>query len=367
MNCCCCCPPDNGDEQTTETLRSLTSSVTPFGPSPISQRGVLPNLVQIVSPDLFMRNERHEESLESGRGCRTTGHLPDPLYPSDPDSVCNAMTPVFRNGQIRWLNIIRAHSDHSPTASSPASSNNTTPPTFYTWDGTPFPVYSPTSLTTAQKQQYRKDWYKFIFPNFPNDFIIRGLKQLYDDKQPFANPAKPTVSEFESWNYEVLNLFRRMSGLPEATASQELVIMCQWTQERKTTNMWDAKYPGTFDSAYGRCLGGTNLHCGTTFKPSDIEDQKPYWNDYFCGFPCVKPHALSTLNQGTEAITVWYNGNASTAMSRNLRKQFEGAASGTNPSTGHSGPYLARPLVGLWVGRSKWAGSSFSPPSGFSY
>lgn len=132
---------------------------------------------------------------------------------------------------------------------------------------------------------------------------MRGLKQLYDATMPFVDEAHPTVREWELWNDKVLNHFRFLSGLPSCYPLQELYIMCAWTKERKTTNIWDSKYPGTFDSAYGPCLGGTNIHCGTTFKPSDVSDQYPYWNEVFVKYPKVVLPQPITLNQATEAVT----------------------------------------------------------------
>jgi hypothetical protein len=320
--------------------------------------------VQILAPDAYRRNEEHERALEGG-GCKPTRYPDDPLYPPHADSDCLAMTPVYRNGQKRWFEIIDAYSNHGPFG---PGNNASSPPVWHEWDGTTiFPAYSLNSLTPEEKIQYRKDWYKWVFPGFPNDFIIRGLKQLYDTVQPFQDESKPTVREFELWNDKVLNHFRYISGLPPAYMSQSLFIMCQWTFERKTTNIWDA-YGGTIDSAYGPCYlpPSGNLHCGTTFKPVYV-DQKPYNNEYYCNYPCGKDPPEVTLNQATEAITVWYNGNAFSAMSRNLRKLFEGSGTTGAVIGGHAGPYAGRSLYGLAVGRAKFAGSSFTPPSGYSY
>lgn len=342
-----------------------------LGPNPFSPYGVAPSFVQIVAPSLYSRNE--EDDLDVGTGCRVTGFPQDSLYPSDPRSDCLALTPVYRNGQKRWFELIDKYPNHGPYSMSGPDANNGTNldpdnPVWHEWDGvTIFPAYSPDTLTVSEKEQYRSDWYRWLFPGYPNDYIIRGLKQLYDQYQPFADELEPTPSEIEKWNDQVLNHFRRLSGLPPAVMSQELFIMCTWSLERKTTTIWDTDYPGTNDSAYGPCQGGTNLHCGTTFKPN-YEDQKPYWNYYNCNYPCAPDPQEITLNQGTEAILVWYNGNAMTAMSRNLRKLFEGCANGAVIS-GHAGPYAGRPLYGLAVGRSKWAGSNPYPvpPVGYSF
>lgn len=363
--CLCRCPSGN-DRKKSRVSPSVSVTLSSLlGPSPFSPFGVSPDFIQRLSPSFYALNEEYENN-DSG-GCQSTGYPPDLSYPSDPRSDCSALTPVYRGGQDQWFTIIDAYPTHGPQ-----NSDNNMNPTYGwpEWDGsTIFPAYSSNTLSTTDKQQYRVDWYKFLFPNYPNDFILRGLKQLYDSVLPFADDTQPTVSEMERWNLAVINHFRHLSGLPPATYLQELMIMCRWSRERKATTLWDTKYPGTFDSTYGPCVGGSNIHCGSTFKPSDIEDQKPYWNDYFCRYPCLPPHDLITLTQGSEAVTVWYNGNAMTAMSRNLRKLFESivTSGGVNPIGGHQGPYALRQYVGLSKDRSKWTGDVFSPPSGFSF
>lgn len=360
--CVCVCPPKNKGRSRNRGIPPHVTLTSLLGPSPFSPMGIESDFVQRVNPDLYELNNEYRARNEAG-GCSRTGYPPDPSYPTDPRSDPLAYTPMYRGGQSEWLSIIDAWDSHGPLD---AGNNASSPPVWYDWDGTVFPIYSPDTLTVAEKEQYRKDWYQFIFPNYPNDFIMRGLKQLYDSVQPFRDVSNPTVSEFELWNDKVLNLFRQMSGLPPATMSRELFIMNKWSKERKTTTMWDSEYPGTFDSAYGPCVGGTNLHCGSTFKPALQEEQAPYWNDYYYSYPCMPPHDLITLNQASEAITVWYNGNAFSAMSRNLRKLMEGAASGLE-ITGHAATFARRSLYGLNVGRAKWAGTLYNPPAGYSF
>lgn len=329
-------------------------------PGLISRNGIAPNAVILVDYQQYVQNEAHEREVTEGGGCKATGFPDDALYPSHPQSDCLAMTPVYRNGQQAFIDIINAYSDHSPDGL-PGT-------TWHEWDGTTiFPAYSLTSLSDADKVQYRKDWYMFLFPGFPDDFVIRGLKQLYDSNLPFADPSKPTVSEFENWNDKVLNHFRTLSGLPPAIMSRDLFKMCAWSRERKRTTIWDS-YTGTIDSAYGPCYlpPSGNLHCGTTFKPS-YGDQKPYDNTYFCGYPCSKDPPEVTLDQGSESITVWYNGNATLAMSRNLRKLFESVYITGSAIGGHAGTYARRSTYGLAVDRAKWAGDLFSPPTGYSF
>jgi len=362
MSDCCVCPEDDQRETVSTENRILSTTVSSRADlGLISRNGIVPNAIQILDYQQYLRNEEYEISLYSG-GPRP--YPPDPNYPSDPRSDIQALTPVYRNGQSRWLDLVDLHTNHGPAGA--------TGYVWYDWDGTVFPAYSSDTLTVAEKEQYRKDWYNYVWPGW-NDgnpvlsYGMRGLKQLYDEFQPFADETAPTVREIEIWNDQVLNLFRRISGMPPAVMKQELFIMANWTQERKTSTLWDEKYPGTFDSAYGGpCIGGINIHCGTTFKPTDIDDQAPYWNDYYANTKVGK-HPLITLNQASEGVTVWYNGNAMVAMSRNLHMLMRAATAGGMIS-GHGGPYLGGYWYGLLIGRAKWAGSSgWSLPPGYSY
>lgn len=367
---CCCCPEGNNEKSPKRprsrpglgpllSFNPLSSLIT--GPL-LTSRGISPDFIRIIDPSLSAANDEYEESLLSGS--RVKAYPEDPNYPTDPRSDPLAFTPMYRNGQSRWLDLIDLHSNHGPAGA--------TGYIWYDWDGTVFPAYSPTSLTPAEKEQYRKDWYNYVFPGWNNgspvlSYSMRGLKQLYDEFQPFADEAAPTVREIEIWNDQVLNLFRRISGMPPAVMKQELFIMCTWTQERKSTTLWDADYPGTFDSAYGGpCVGGSNIHCGTTFKPTQLDHQAPYWNDYYSNTKVGK-HPLITLNQASEGVTVWYNGNAMVAMSRNLHMLMRAASAG-GVIEGHGGPYLGAYWYGLLIGRAKWAGSSgWTLPPGYSY
>lgn len=320
-----------------------------------------PYFIQITNPYLFQYNEKEDEV-----GKKTVlGMDEDPDFPSDARSDPLAWTPMYRGGQNIVFDVqFDPYLFHGAGSESLSYAGGDW--SRLHWDGTTtFPLWVETSKTNAEKEQHRKDWYNFIFPD---DTLagMRGLKQLYDATMPFADEANPTVHEWELWNDKVINHFRMLSGLSAAYPSAELYIMCSWSKERKTTNLWDTKYPGTFDSAYGPCVGGSNLHCGTTFKPSDVNDQYPYWNEVFTKYPkVVLPGAIS-LTQATEAITVWYNGTAMTAMSRNIRNLVRSAKSGIKIG-GHAGPYAFRELYGLQIGRSKWAGNLQLPPNGYTY
>jgi len=327
--------------------------------------GIRPDVVQIVDPISYAREELYEEEL-SGGGGGAVGLPEDPLYPSDARSDSLAWTPMYRGNQNPVFDVqFDPYTYHGVGTESASYTDGT----WYDWDGvTTFPIWVPISATEAEKSAHRQAWFDFLFPGYDTgNFCIRGLKQLYELHNPFQDPYHPTVREWELWNDKVLNHFRFLSGLDIAIPTQELYIQCAWTKERKTTSLWDTKYPGTLDSAYGPCLGGSNIHCGATFVPSDPLDQLPYWNEVFVKYPRVAIPDLITTASATEAVNVWYNGTAMTAFSRNLRKLYDGSARLGVQIGGHGGPYAFRKNYGLYIGRSKWAGDFTNPPSGYTY
>jgi len=355
---CCCCPCDQGSGK--GKLTKFSTLTMMIGPTPFSPNGVSPYFIQIMNPELFKKNEHEEDGGSSTK----IGLDEDPNYPSDSRSDPLAWTPMYRGGQNAVFDAqLDPYMFHGAGSESLFYCQGGDWNNLY-WDGTTFPIWIQNTATEEEKAAHRAAWYEYLFPS--DGFCMRGLKQLYDANMPFKDEAHPTVHEWELWNDLVLNHFRFLSGLSPAYPSPELYIMCAWTRERKTTTMWDSKYPGTFDSAYGPCVGGTNLHCGTTFKPSDLDDQSPYWNEVFTKYPKVVVPPLITLNQGSEAVTVWYNGTAMTALSRNIRNLVRSARDGTQIG-GHAGPYCFRSLYGLAIGRSKWAGSLQQPPTGYTY
>lgn len=349
---CCCCPANSETSEKQGSLRSI------FGP-----RGIQPNVVQVLAPLLYQYNE--ELSLSSV-GRRNVGYPEDPNYPTDSRSDPFAWTPMYRGGQTIVYDVaFTPYSFHGVGSESESYTDGT----WYEWDGiTTFPIFCPDTYTEAQKIQYRKDWYDFVFPGFSTgNFCIRGLKQLYESVQPFQDESNPTVREWEIWNDVVFNHFRTLSGLNPVTPLQELYIRCKWSKERKTTSIWDS-YSGVLDSAYGPCIPGTNIHCGSTFTPSTVDEQVPYWNQLYVAYPkIVKPDLITSVAGETEAITVWYNGTAMTAFSRNLRKLFEATGTSGEQIGGHAGSYAFRPYYGLSIGRAKFTGVAQSSPPGFTY
>lgn len=349
---------------TNETSMSIPTDSTRSVPGLSSRDGIPPDVVQLVDPLSFAMEERYEESLASGGG-GAIGYPEDENYPSDARSDPLAWTPMYRGGQnIVFDAQFDPYMNHGPYTES-LSYIQGNDWSNIAWDGvSTFPIWIVSTASESEKAAHRAAWYDFIFPD--DGFGMRGLKELYDYHQPFADETKPTVREWELWNDKVLNHFRFLSGLDPAIPLQELYIMCAWTRERKSTDIWDSLYPGVLDSSYGPCLGGSNIHCGTTFKPTLLDEQAPYWNEFFYKYPKVIPPDLITLNQSSEAVTVWYNGTAMTSLSRNIRNLVRSAKDGIQIG-GHAGPYAFRENYGLAIGRSKWAGNLQQPPSGYTY
>jgi hypothetical protein len=319
----------------------------------------IPPGLGVTTPlELFRYNDEYEDQWVGSSTVR--GYPPDPSYPSDSRSVCEALTPKYRGGQNPLLSYLDIQSFHG------VNGNNTAGGVYYDWDGTTYKTpFIVDTADAAAKAAHRADWYNWLFPQTGgSNYVMRGLKQLYEANLPFADEYNPTVKEFEDWSLLVLNHFRTLMSLDPVTYDQSLFIQAQLSNERKTTSLWDS-YTGTLDSAYGPCIPGTNIHCGATFVPG-TSDQQPYWNDYNCNYPSVVPHdPFSHVSNESEAIGTFWNGNAMTAMSRVIRNLVNGGNTG-----GHAGPFLFRPNLGYAISgtysiRSKWTGTQQGPPSGF--
>ena len=327
----------------------------------LSPNGILPEVVQTYAPQLYqLNNDLSEDDVGSKK---VLGYPVDPSYPSDTRSEPLAMTPLYRGGQNDILIYLDRSSFHG------VNGNNTGGGVYYDWDGvTTKSVFIVNTATDTERAAFRSDWYNWLFPqDNGSNYVMRGLKQLYEEVLPFADEYNPTVKEFEDWNVFVINHFRMLLGLNAATPSQSLFIQATWSDERKDTSLWDG-YTGTYDSAYGPCLPpGANLHCGATFYPSTLSDQSPYWNLYNVRYPTIPPPALITpVGSTVEGIGTMWNGNAMTAMSRIIRNLVNGGT-----TSGHASPLLFRPSYGYSISnnagrfRSKWTGTNQLPPSGF--
>lgn len=135
------------------------------------------------------------------------------------------------------------------------------------WDGVT--TYDPSKMS-------REEFYKALFP-YPD--VVRGIREVYYEHQPFADPSNPTKAEVDEWHRICINHLRALVGYTSEEYQIEknhcLSARALWNDERKFTTMWDAKYPGKWGSAYGPCQGSENGHCGGSFVP-DKEDRTPY-------------------------------------------------------------------------------------------
>lgn len=146
-----------------------------------------------------------------------------------------------------------------------------------TWDGNPI---DPNSMT----KQELCDWLR---PSSP--YVVRGIRKLFYDIEPFADNANPTTEEINNWNLEVIRHFRRMLGVATPLAPDaRLYLEARWADERKHTTFWDAQYPAATNkenqpgSSFGVCflpngdpIDTAGGHCGEAFFP-DEPDRNQY-------------------------------------------------------------------------------------------
>eukprot|EP00992_Anisonema_acinus_P013113 TRINITY_DN8553_c0_g1_i1.p1 TRINITY_DN8553_c0_g1~~TRINITY_DN8553_c0_g1_i1.p1 ORF type:complete len:418 (+),score=95.93 TRINITY_DN8553_c0_g1_i1:56-1255(+) len=177
-----------------------------------------------------------------------------------------ADTTQFTPDQADWSTfyskpIAVGNTDHSPNGVFWLKDSD-----WATWDGT---IYRPNEM----------DHDSFKRAVCPRTDVIRGIREVFYEHNPFADVHNPTKGEVDEWHRIALNHLRALVGYtgPEHEAKKDhcMFIRALWGQERRFTTKWDDKYPGTFDSAYGPCVGGSNAHCGATFVP-DEADQAPY-------------------------------------------------------------------------------------------
>lgn len=139
------------------------------------------------------------------------------------------------------------------------------------WDGT---IYNPSEMT-------QEEFYKAIFP-YPD--VVRGLREVFYQHNPFKDIRNPTKAEVDEWHRIAINHVRALVGY---TASERqvqkdhcLFARALWSNQRMYTTMWDEAYPGNVGTAEGPCQNTTNAHCGASFIPN-ATDQAPYLPENF--------------------------------------------------------------------------------------
>lgn len=311
-------------------------------------KGLGPRYVQTFNPQLFRLNEIYLRNNPRSNKKTVTADF-------------SALTPVYNNGQKLMYDSHSLYSDHGPGADSLAQSNGT----WQSWDGTTRQTpYIINTATEAEKIAFRQTVFNFVFPNGP---VMRGLKQLYDNVQPFADRAKPQPSEIENWNLQVIRHFRDLLGInhPEGfNLDRQLFQTSKIANERKFTTTWDSRYPvdsatqwGTsaFDGSFGPCQGGSNAHCGWRFVPLTQADQAPYYNDN-------TTHPWDGWYAASEGLVGWY-GTQMNMMSALIYSLL-------SPVDGHVFPFFNKSRLGwsqidTYGVRLHWSGNTLNPPAGY--
>lgn len=215
------------------------------------------------------------------------------------------------------------------------------------WDGIPI---NPCTSTTKQLMA-------FIFPKPGGVHTMRGLRELFYQKNPFADNSNPTVREIEDWNIEVIRHFRRLLGFNQTTHpvfnDKCTYNRAAWAEERARSNHWTTKYPsGNLDGGSGPCTipFSSNAHCGAAFIPDDV-DQIPY--------KC--PADMNTcVGGGAEGVQ-----NINTDIPWSIKMgRIIGTFLNSDGIGAHTGPFIGRTCFGsAWymnggntVFRGKWSG-----------
>lgn len=213
------------------------------------------------------------------------------------------------------------------------------------WDGNPI---DPASMTKEQMCA-------FLRPT-GSPYIVRGIRELFYQVNPFVDNVNPTPSEIQDWNVEVINHIRRMMGYPDNLKNDpRLYLEARWADERKFSTVWDTPtYPGgTLGSSLGPCndpntgnhvdiAGG---HCGAGFFPNESDRAKyieasPYFND-FSKYPELQSYgARRSQAEGIKTV------NTDLPWAIKVSSMMSGFICGEG-TTGHAGPFLMREYMGV--------------------
>jgi hypothetical protein len=193
----------------------------------------------------------------------------------------------------------------------------------------------------------------YVFPVSP--YVMRGLRDVYENINPFVDEVNPTVAEVDNWNLEVVRHFRRLFGITTPVSNDRCqYLRAQWSTERKNTTVWDSMYPtdGGIGGA-GPCGSGSGSHCGFTFVPS-CADQLPYLN----GSDCCTYTGLAEGLAGVNIALPWFC-KLGFVIAQYLCNEGRG---------GHTGPFFGREKMGIsWLCgggatfRGQWSGSLIDP------
>lgn len=309
---------------------------------PEKEFGILPVSESICpTPDVIERNDEYEDEAEVW------------FSKPPPEPVQGAQyTPeytLYSTSAPTMMNNLTALSQAVGSVTNQGPDGNWMNWTGTEWDGNPI---DPTTYTTSALCSWLRPT--------GSPYVIRGIRELFFQVNPFADLTAPTVAEINNWNVEVIRHFRNMFGNTTPISwNARLALEARWATERKRTTVWDAKYPGTFGSAYGPCgVGDGNPHCGESFFP-DATDRAahiaaaPYNND-FVTYPELSPYdnrySQASGISGTNADLPW-----SIKLSVIIASWICGEG-----LTGHPGPFVNPTTAREEVGMDWWweSGSS---------
>ena len=163
-------------------------------------------------------------------------------------------------------------SDWSPTCANVADH---TPPSSIAWDKKT--IYSPvTSLDLANPRDESVFFNQICPKNSDGKHMLRGLRQHFDEVQPFADNTNPTKAEVDRWNGIVLTHIRNLVGINH-DAKPDVCLMARalWANQWRHDTIWssaDAANP----NQYVCPPAGSDMHCGASFVPKTVELQRPY-------------------------------------------------------------------------------------------
>lgn len=380
--CCCPCPPcqtsekpsvDNPDNPVDPfSLDEVSGIMMPYTPSTVHPKETYAGNINpfsddeistmMLPPETKNVNNKYEEDSEIWFSKK-----PQPLSYTPPTTVMRQFTPDYTLDNINpqtiadkmvsdcALNLMGVTIFPDRTAPQPGNLGhdprgirlgftNATVPTeadwlAAKWDGIPF-NYAGKDKAVIWK------WLVPVGNNLSG--ILRGIEDLYYDDPPFADKFNPKVIEIDNWNIKVINHIRSLLGIPgKVKPDPRLYLEVAWADERKYSTIWEPKYPGVMNSAYGPCQPQTNPqgHCGESFFPDRGDREKYYqnapYNNDVSKYPELADHnkriSQASGTGGVGARLPW-----SMRLAQILTNYIL-----TEGTSGHAGPALYRGNVGM--------------------
>lgn len=212
------------------------------------------------------------------------------------------------------------------------------------WDGNPI---DPHSMTKEQMCA-------FLRPT-GSPYVVRGIRELFYQVNPFVDNMNPTPSEVQDWNVEVINHIRRMMGYPDNLKNDpRLYLESRWADERKFSTAWDTPTypggtpgtsPGPCHDANGNPVDLAKGHCGASFFPNEADRARyiaaPPYNNDFSKYPELENYtARRSQAEGIKTV------NTNLPWAIKVSSMMSGFICGEGLE-GHSGPFLSREYMGV--------------------